>query len=340
MNEADTTVTAASLKGYIPYKISRLDNTYMVDWCRLGENRFTEPFFEQTIGRCLSHPDQRSLLARTPLALIEDYPKHLSGLYPSGFIFHMSRCGSTLVSRMLASLPKTVVISEAPPIDVVLRLRYQDPRLTEEERVLLIQQLIQALCQKRTGLETCSVIKFDAWSISELPMIERAFPGVPWIFIYRDPVEVLVSHFRKRGMHMVPGLLEPALFGMEPDEIHEMPHEEYCARVLRSICSTALQNCRAPHTQLIHYRQLPEAGWTLVPRLFGIELAPEEETALRSMAAFHAKSPGLYFRDDSEEKRASASETLRKEAARWVMPAYHELESLRNAGQPALSDPA
>ena len=36
------------------------------------------------------------------------------GIDPTGFIFHLARCGSTLVSQMLAALPEHIVLSEAP----------------------------------------------------------------------------------------------------------------------------------------------------------------------------------------------------------------------------------
>jgi hypothetical protein len=36
---------------------------------------------------------------------------------PDGFVFHMSRCGSTLVAQMLAVVPDHVVVSEAEPLD-------------------------------------------------------------------------------------------------------------------------------------------------------------------------------------------------------------------------------
>ena len=41
----------------------------------------------------------------------------------------MSRCGSTLVSQMLAALPQNIVISEAAPIDAVVQLNRAQPDL-------------------------------------------------------------------------------------------------------------------------------------------------------------------------------------------------------------------
>src|SRR5947208_3470516 len=43
-------------------------------------------------------------------------------LEPDGFVFHQSRCGSTLAARMLGALPRSTSVSEAPPIDSILQL--------------------------------------------------------------------------------------------------------------------------------------------------------------------------------------------------------------------------
>ncbi|CAN0474150.1 unnamed protein product [Discosporangium mesarthrocarpum] len=41
-------------------------------------------------------------------------------LEPSGFVFHMSRCGSTLMANLLGSSASNLVYSESrPPADVV-----------------------------------------------------------------------------------------------------------------------------------------------------------------------------------------------------------------------------
>ena len=37
----------------------------------------------------------------------------------------------------------------------------------------------------------------DALPSKQLPLFRAAFPKTPWIFIYRDPVEVMVSLLRK-----------------------------------------------------------------------------------------------------------------------------------------------
>src|SRR6185369_5327085 len=137
------------------------------------------------------------------------------GIAPQGFIFHMSRCGSTLVSRMLGSLPRSIVLSEAGPIDSVLRAGFRAPSLAEAEHVSWLRGMVSALGQRRAPDDNRLFIKFDSWSIVYLGLIERAFPEVPWLFVYRDPVEVMVSQMLRRGAHFVPGVIEPEIFGLD-----------------------------------------------------------------------------------------------------------------------------
>src|SRR5678816_558328 len=103
-------------------------------------------------------------------------------------IFHMSRCGSTLVAQMLAALERNIVISEARPIDQVL-----GAKVDEERRIAWLRWIVNALAQRRRPAEEFFFIKLDAWHVLHLPLIQRAFPNTPWVFLYRDPIEVMVS---------------------------------------------------------------------------------------------------------------------------------------------------
>ena len=56
----------------------------------------------------------------------------------------------------------------------------------------------------------------------------HAFPDTPCVFLYRDPVEVIVSHLGHRGDHMVPGTLPEDIIGISTDEIRPTA-EQYLA---------------------------------------------------------------------------------------------------------------
>lgn len=313
------------LEGWIPIRIYWHDSQPMVDWCYIGTRRFSESFFEHTIQKCLWQPFNVLFRHQTP---IETLAELQPGLPPSGLIFHMSRCGSTLTAQMLAALPQNIVISEAPLIDTVLRANLRDPRITEEQRATWLRGVINALGQARNPEERHLFIKFDSWSILDLPVIRRAFPETPWIFQYRDPAEVMVSLIRQRGGHTLPGVLDPRVLGLDITTARQMPAEEYCARVLAAICEAAARYYQPGLTRMVNYRQLPGVVWSLLAGHFGVDYTQEEIATMRLVAQFDAKHAGMPFEQDGDAKQQLATDEIHVMVERFIRPWYERLETL------------
>ena len=299
----------------------------MVDWCQPGRERFVDSFFDETIERCLSDPFNMLFRQQTPIEVLGQRNELSSGLDPTGFIFHMSRSGSTLITQLLAAFPENIVISEAPPIDATLRAHFKSAEVTDEQRITWLRWLLSALSQPRSG-EQKFFVKFDAWHILELPLIRRAFPDVPWLFVYRDPVEVMVSHLDHRGAHVVPGVVAPSSFGIDPDQVWTIEPEEYCARVLAALCRAGLQH-HSGGGLLINYKQLPEIVWTSLAEFFGLDFDDAEIETMKSKTTRHAKNPALVFQNDADNKRRKATEKVLAVTNTWIDPVYRELESAR-----------
>jgi gluconate kinase len=247
----------------------------------------------------------------------------------------MSRCGSTLVAQMLAAIEKNIVISEASPIDAVLRLNSKLP-ISHADRSAWFQWIINALGQRRRREEENYFIKFDCWSTLDLGLIRRAFPEVPWIFIYRDPIEVIVSHMRQRGWQMIPGTIDKMLPEMNITEALQLSPEEYCARVLARICEHALDHAEEKTALLVSYDQLPEVVNGLIFDHFRISFTGDEIERMKEVTKFHAKSPRISFTSDREEKRKNASEAAVEAANQWVNRPYQLLERMRSMESIAL----
>ncbi|HEX9960432.1 MAG TPA: hypothetical protein VGB00_05840 [Pyrinomonadaceae bacterium] len=318
-----------NLRDWIPARVYRRENALFVDWCYMGKTRFTEPFFEQTIERRFREPFNLLFRHQTPVEVLGELYAAERGLAPAGFIFHMSRCGSTLVSQMLASLEKNIVISEPPPVDFILRSNLKNPEITDEQRIEWLRWIIGAFGRKRNTGETHYFIKLDSWSTFDLALIERAFPHVPWIFLYRNPVEVIVSHMNRRGAQMIPGVIERILPGLDLADVLRMPPEEYCARVLARICESALEHLPGRNALPVNYTQLPEAVAPIILKHFRIEYAPEDIEQMENAAQFNAKTPQMDFVPDSETKKKQAGDAARKAAENWVNPLYEKLENIR-----------
>ncbi|MEY2563513.1 MAG: hypothetical protein QOH88_1706 [Verrucomicrobiota bacterium] len=304
----------------------------MVDWGHVGARRFTEPFFAQTIAPCVRHPADVLFRHQTPLADLGEIVRTQPTVCPTGFIFHMSRCGSTLLSQMLAVAPANIVLSEAGPIDDLLRLDFGNLAITEEQRVQWLQWLqwlVSVLAWRRQPAEKNLFIKFDCWHAMLLPLLERAFPGVPWIFLYREPIEVMASAEKEPSGQMMPGVLPPSLFGWDADTVGRMELTEYCARVLAKVCETALKHAQSGNGKLVNYRQLPAAIWPELLRHWKVEFSPDETAKMFGAAQWNAKNPAMPFAADSQARRESASPELRALTRQWLDEVYQRLESQR-----------
>ena len=318
---------------WLPVRVYWRENRAFVDWCYAGKERFTAPFFEQNVERRFREPFNLLFRHQTPIEFLGELNAASAVLAPTGFIFHMSRCGSTLAAQMLAALEKNVVMSEPPPVDSILRANFKNPAVTDEQRIEWLQWIIGALGRKRNAEEEHLFIKFDSWNTLDLALIERAFPNVPCVFLFRNPVEVIVSHMKQRGAQMIPGVVDQILPGLDLADVLQMPPEEHCARVLARICQSMLDFLPRRNILLVNYTQLPEILTEQITEHFGVVYAPEEIETMKNAAQFNAKTPQMDFVPDSETKKKEASEAAREAAEKFVNPLYEQLEKFRLAQQ-------
>jgi hypothetical protein len=178
-------VRPADLANWTPVALNLATEVPSIDWGDLRGVRFTEPFFHQTVERWAgqaSAPLVRTDLAA--LAQLDDQPS----LDPSALIFHLSRCGSTLLSRLLATVPGMLVVSEPAPINTLLLAARED-----EAAARALRLLVRALGRRRFGDERHYVLKLSSWNVLRFELYRRAFPTVPVIWLQRAPVDVMAS---------------------------------------------------------------------------------------------------------------------------------------------------
>ncbi len=161
-----------------------------------------------------------------------------------------------------------------------------------------------------------------------MPLFRRAFPTVPWVFLYRDPVEVLVSQLRMPGTQMIPGGFGPNLYGIERS-YGPGTAEDYYAQVLAKVTEPAVAHYSAGGSLLVNYRQLPDALFTVILPHFGVQCGEADRAAMTEAARYDAKTPGFEFEPDSGAKQRSATPTVRAAAEQWLGELYRRLEVLR-----------
>lgn len=320
---------ALQLKSWLPISVKWKGSEPTIEWIYASDDRFTEPFFDQTIERLLRKPFNLVFRQRTEVDALRMAATALPTIKPTGFIYHMSRCGSTLVSRMLSSLEQNVVISEAFPLDWMIRADVRRPDITADEHVNWIRWMMAALAQQRTAAAANFFVKFDSWHTLYFDAIQRAFPDVPWIFLYRNPSEVLVSHEKQRGATTVPGLIEHRIEGFSLVDSLRFPSEEYPAFVLAAICRAALTQRDNEKGMFVNYTQLPEFVFGALQQHFGVEFSAADIATMKTAASYNAKSPEDKFTGDTEEKQRAAQGELDAIADKYFAEIYDELEAAR-----------
>ncbi|HEX7277470.1 MAG TPA: hypothetical protein VF244_08865 [Acidimicrobiales bacterium] len=318
----------ADLTGWTPIRVGWRDGRPIVDWCHTEGVAFREPFFGETVQRCLSHPFRLLFRHETTIEGVGRHVAEHPGLPPAGFIFHMSRCGSTLVSQMLAAVAEHLVLSEPPPVDAVLRAAEADPGLTDRERVAWLRWIVGALGQGAPG-QSRLFVKFDAWSALALPLVRQAFPDVPCVFLFRDPIAVLRSQSRQYGAHVIPGVLPAEPFGLTSEAAAAMPLVEYAARVLGHICGAALALEDDPRVTFADYADLPELVFSDLLPAWSLDLGQRDLDAMAAAGTRNAKNPSIVFDKAEAGRRPPPPPALIAAADRWMMPAFERLRSAR-----------
>ncbi|MEO8373930.1 MAG: hypothetical protein ABI471_01805 [Sphingomonas bacterium] len=314
---------------WLPIAVMPASGQFAVEWAHFGKAPLTAPFFEDQMRWARSQPFNRLFRQRTPLAGLAQAQPGDGLAAPDGFIFHLSRCGSTLVSQMLGALPDTIVVSEPAPLDSIVQLLNANPGVVIEERARLLRAMVGVLGRDRTGNARDYVVKLDSWHALALPLFRYAFPETPWIFLYRDPVEIIVSQMRIRGMQATPGTMPQDLYGIIGGE--NMPAEEYCARAFACICNAVLDHAELGGGLLINYASLPGAVEAEILSHFAMEPDAEGVAAMKAAAGRDAKAPAQSFVADTETKQKEATEAVRAAVEAHLQEPYRRLEAMRLA---------
>src|SRR5580658_4905388 len=89
-----------------------------VRWMQFPNKELREPFFHQTVAR-LRRAEPPALEFDTEAEALLALANELPPITPAGLIFHVSRCGSTLVCNALRT-GRARILSEAAPLSRLL----------------------------------------------------------------------------------------------------------------------------------------------------------------------------------------------------------------------------
>jgi hypothetical protein len=126
---------------------------------------------------------------------------------PTGFVFHETRCGSTLTANLLAGFAppdQSRVFSESPPPVTALRACDMNP-CNPSLHIQLIRDVVYMMGRK--SIHTSQLLqkkkdphylffKIQSIGVMNIDKFTEAFPDVPWMYLYRDSVEIMQSHWK------------------------------------------------------------------------------------------------------------------------------------------------
>src|SRR5579884_2005483 len=316
-----------SLEEWTPVWVHSTTAEPQVEWCHFGQRRLTDPFFSQSAEKAALEPFNLLFRQTTSLDTLIDQSREFPGLPPSGFIFHVSRCGSTLISQMLATSAETVVVSEAAPVEGILRLPRFHSSLPSDRHISLIRALVSTLGRARHQEERFFV-KFEPWHCLELPLLRAAFPDAPFLLVFGDPRDILEAQAREASGRMIPNPLDVALAGLGLEIAATMSSHEYRAHIIGIWFRALIKASDGPLTRLLEYTALPSGLFELLPSFWHYEPSLEQRHAMLARASDDAKEPSAPF-----AARANVREGKIQRAAEPVLPLYRTLREITAEGE-------
>jgi len=328
----------AEMDGWIPIS---LDNDFGgATMCRLNfaahaANPAKVPMFKDLVrvsdcsGRNTKHVPW-SVIERIAAATKE----------PNGFVFHESRVGSTLVADMLASDASNMVFSESKPPPLIAS---HCNGCSEEKKVALLRTTIRAM--GNSARHKRLFFKFQSSNSPNIRLFLKAFPNTPWIYLYRDPVEVLASQFKQGGS-------PPCSRGNSPQAIKELfPGEnlgrvsniKYCAGRLGMFGDRALEALQMPSGGgvVVNYKLLPSfiTDTIIVKHFHYGQFLPSVPMQMLEIAKVYSKSRNTAhpkgWVEDTEHKQNTATDEMKALAQQYMIKSYTRLEA-KSAEQVAL----
>lgn len=165
--------------------------------CKLNFKKYWDqphsyPMFRDLEGAsgCVSANRKRAKMS-VLLKEIEDAKGTPEGriVAPTGFVFHESRVGSTLIANFLASDPWALVFSESTPVaNAILHCA----TCTKERQIELFRNVLTLM--GRSPYHKRLFIKSQSITTTRISTALEAFPDTPWAFVFRQPVQTMMSH--------------------------------------------------------------------------------------------------------------------------------------------------
>ncbi|MCA6365083.1 MAG: hypothetical protein IM638_18780 [Bacteroidetes bacterium] len=286
----------------------------LLRWMRFDERPFTEPFFDETLvrNRLLFEANRQKRQSATTPQWLMQYAA--AAAPPDLLIFHVSRCGSTLLAQLLGGDADTQVLAEVPLLDQLLMLAAANGQPESLELVRAAAHLL------RRGKQRL-IVKTDCWHLLHYPLLRRIWPDTPAVVLFRHPAEILRSHRKQPGMHTVPGFLSQ----LQLPRINQAQHPDpFFGELMCAFFNQLITlHTAAPELLQLNYSIGAEQLAVQAANHAGFALSNLQIEQIKQRALFNAKKPQQHFTEHHETAEAPSflQEALQK---------FHELNQILN----------
>lgn len=262
---------------------------------------------------------------------------------PTGFVFHESRCGSTVVANALAAMEPAehrVYSESGPPIDAMKSCDSHGKICPPHRAAELLRDVVYLMGRTGDPNERRLFFKIQSLGTKSIDVMTEAFPDTPWIFVYRDPVQIMMSQLKRTFKHancvqqQRRGELsmETAKFLASIErKVEDLSLVEKCALHLSTLCSIAKQAISRSEGMGIgiNYEHLVDKLITdVIPNHFNVSMVEEQRERIIEVSGHYSKDKkhsGAEWKDDSERKEEHASPEIREASKTFLYPSYSAL---------------
>lgn len=261
----------------------------------------------------------------------------------TALVFHESRCGSTLVANTLIGMnpEQHRVYSESPPPVTAMKACGDDyEKCSLNQAAMILRDVLYMMGRTNDPKEERVFFKIQSVGSRHIDVFRHAFPTTPWLFVFRDPVQVMMSHLANglkrancmRSARNPPFITQQIAKRRGHSSASDLSPEEFCAAHLASITETALQNVeQSNHYGMpVNYASLPASMYErIVPNHLGVKTTQREIDNIIQVSSQYSKGRGekkMEWQEDSVKKEEGASPEIRNAAKSFMFESYEKLE--------------
>ena len=239
---------------------------------------------------------------------------------PIYFIYHASRCGSTLCTQMLRKIPNVRVFSEPLGLTQV----FSSPKPVSNDLLKLrLKKVVKLLDIAVPDEYQHLVVKWGSWATLMWKLINDTTQPKATSFIWRDPVEIASSLLKKTPKWYDASELNQIFQRYAPDFLPAQVAAD-TESLARLLAATLKAGCDMPNeTLLLNYKNIPNGIIDDLCPHFGFELSVEAKQQMIDASKYDAKEgSNVVFKPDSELKQNHAPNDVKyfinKYAAQYV----------------------